>query len=72
MRSWPLLSIREPAVELLPAAIIVHCACGEQTEHANGGWPETQLDCVCGRSWSVRLTVEPTEAPAELALIGCA
>jgi uncharacterized protein (DUF433 family) len=55
-------AIQEPTVELRPASVVVHCACGETTEQFGDGWPETEVDCVCGRCWCVRLTLEPSRA----------
>ena len=64
-------ALRDSSVELRPASVVVHCACGEATEQASGGWPETEVDCVCGRCWYVKLVAEPSEhTGADLELIG--
>jgi uncharacterized protein (DUF433 family) len=64
-------ALREPSVELKPTAVVVHCPCGETTEQFSAGWPETEVNCVCGRCWSVRLIIEPgSAAGAELERIG--
>lgn len=60
-------ALRDSTVELRAASVVVHCACGEATEQFSGGWPETEVDCVCGRCWCVRLIAEETTgATAEL------
>ena len=64
-------SLRAPSVEVKPVAVAVHCPCGETTEQFSAGWPETEVDCVCGRCWCVRLTIEPSEGRgAQLDQIG--
>lgn len=57
-------SLQEPRVELTPSTVVVHCACGEVTEQFSAGWQETEVDCVCGRCWCVRLILEPSAATA--------
>ena len=59
--SFPFPALREATVALTPTAVIVHCACGESTEQFSTGWPETEVDCVCGRCWCVRLVAEERE-----------
>jgi uncharacterized protein (DUF433 family) len=63
--------LREPTVELKPTVVVVHCSCGETTEQFSAGWPESEVDCVCGRCWHVRLVIEAESAAgAELKRIG--
>jgi hypothetical protein len=50
--------------------LTIHCECGEDTHQTLSGWPELDIDCVCGRVWSVQLTVAPKWRPDALQRVG--
>ena len=58
-------AIREAHTSTLLAMLTVHCACGEETHQTLTGWPELDIDCVCGRTWSVQVTVVPKQQPKQ-------
>ena len=59
-------AVRETHTSMLLAMLTIHCECGEDTHQTLSGWPELDIDCVCGRVWSVHVTVAPKEQPATL------
>ena len=59
-------AIRENQTSMLLAMLTVHCECGEDTHQTLSGWPELDIDCVCGRVWSVQVTVAPKQRPSAL------
>jgi uncharacterized protein (DUF433 family) len=59
-------AIRETHTSMVLAMLTIHCECGEDTHQTLTGWPELDIDCVCGRVWSVQLTVVPKNHSAML------
>jgi hypothetical protein len=53
------MEIQPVNVETQYAVLTVHCTCGDTTSVTLSGFDESQAPCPCGRTWQLRVTVEP-------------
>jgi len=56
-------AIREPSLTVEPDEVTVHCVCGESTLG-----PGPQIECPCGRTWSVTAEMERITEPRPFTL----
>ena len=54
----------EPSIKMLYASFTVGCACGEETAQNLSGFQEVTFTCACNRSWTIALSIRPTESTA--------
>lgn len=62
--AWDFPPIRDAAFSLLTGVAVIACVCGEDTTVA--GMLEEPVRCVCGRSWHLRILLEPADAVPSL------
>jgi uncharacterized protein (DUF433 family) len=51
--------IRETSIQLLYAGLVIGWECGEDTPGTVVGSNPTDISCICGREWTVALTIFP-------------
>jgi hypothetical protein len=48
-------------VETQYAVVRVHCLCGDSSSATMSGFDEADAACPCGRTWRVKVGVEPAD-----------
>ena len=61
IRTFPFPPIRNLSLRQTYIVMVLECPCGEDVTLYGEQNPQTVVDCVCGRSWSVGLSVTPVE-----------
>jgi hypothetical protein len=62
-------AVQRPALHTQYAAVTIACVCGEDAHGTMSGFDTIALCCVCGRNWSVRMSLEQGVPEEEASLV---